>query len=214
MNFLSHYFFYKTKDPYYNTGLILPDLVKNYCNSHINPIGNFNRPALISLAEGSLKHLECDKKFHNSEFFKISTHFLSAAFDAECQWPRKWFLNHLLMEILLDRVLMDKYEKLCEQFYYDLSCVNIEEIGVFLKMIGLSNPQNFQIGFERFVNSKFIFEYQHNEKICFALNKVYQKVGINYEWTNEDNLLIQNKLPEILEFLKGKLDDLSNELKL
>jgi hypothetical protein len=214
MNFLSHYFFYKTKDPYYNTGLILPDLVKNYCNSHINPIGNFNRPALISLAEGSLKHLECDKKFHNSEFFKISTHFLSAAFDAECQWPRKWFLNHLLMEILLDRVLMDKHEKLCEQFYYDLSCVNIEEIGVFLKMIGLSNPQNFQIGFERFVNSKFIFEYQHNEKICFALNKVYQKVGINYEWTNEDNLLIQNKLPEILEFLKGKLDDLSNELKL
>jgi hypothetical protein len=118
------------------------------------------------------------------------------------------------MEILLDRVLMDKHEKLCEQFYYDLSCVNIEEIGVFLKMIGLSNPQNFQIGFERFVNSKFIFEYQHNEKICFALNKVYQKVGINYEWTNEDNLLIQNKLPEILEFLKGKLDDLSNELKL
>jgi len=214
MNFLSHYFFYKTKDPYYNTGLILPDLVKNYCNSHINPIGNFNRPAFISLAEGSLKHLECDKKFHNSEFFKISTHFLSAAFDAECQWPRKWFLNHLLMEILLDRVLMDKHEKLCEQFYYDLSCVNIEEIGVFLKMIGLPNPQNFQIGFERFVNSKFIFEYQHNEKICFALNKVYQKVGINYEWTNEDNLLIQNKLPEILEFLKGNLDDLSNELKL
>jgi hypothetical protein len=214
MNFLSHYFFYKTQDPYYNTGLILPDLVKNYCNSHINPIGKFNRPAFIALAEGSLTHLECDRKFHNSEFFKSTTHFLSDAFDSECQWPRKWFLNHLLMEILLDRVLMDKNEKLCEQFYHDLTKVNVEEIGVFLKMIGLPNPQNFQIGFERFVDSKFIFEYQHNEKICFALNKVYQKVGIDYEWTNEDNVLIQKKLPKILEFLKGKLDDLNHELKI
>jgi hypothetical protein len=118
------------------------------------------------------------------------------------------------MEILLDRVLMDEHEELCTQFYQDLSHVNTEEICVFLKMIGLPNPQNFQIGFDRFVNSRFIFEYKHNEKISFALNRVYQKVGINYEWTIEDNLLLQKKLPEILYFIKGCLDDLSNELKI
>ena len=117
------------------------------------------------------------------------------------------------MEILLDRVLMDEHDGLCVQFYQDLSLVNLEEICLFLKMIGLPNPQNFQIGFERFVNSKFIFEYQHNEKICFALNRVYQKVGIDYEWTNEDNVLLQKKLPEILYFIKENLNDLAIEVK-
>lgn len=213
MNFLSHYYFYKTKNPYFNTGLILPDLVKSYCNTRIKPIGKFNRPAFIALADGSLTHLECDRKFHNSLFFKQTTGFLSDTLDKECNWPRKWFLNHLLMEILLDRVLMDEHDGLCAQFYQDLSLVNTEEICVFLKMIGLSNPQNFQIGFERFVKARFVFEYKHNEKISFALNKVYQKVGINYEWTIEDNALLQKKLPEILYFIKENLNDLAIEIK-
>lgn len=214
MNFLAHYFFYKTKDPYFNTGLILPDLVKNYCQTHIKPVGQFNRPAFVGLANGSLTHLECDRKFHNSAFFSLSTKFLAETLNDECHWPRKWFLNHLLMEILLDRVLMDQHKDLCSQFYHDLSKVDVEEIGVFLKMIGVNNPQNFQIGFERFVKSQFIFEYQYNEKISFALNKVYQKVGIEYEWTNEDKELLHNKLPELLNFIHDHVDNLKLELEI
>jgi hypothetical protein len=42
---------------------------------------------------------------------------------------------------------------------------------------------------------------------------VYQKVGIDYEWTNEDNVLLQKKLPEILYFIKENLNDLAIELK-
>jgi hypothetical protein len=42
---------------------------------------------------------------------------------------------------------------------------------------------------------------------------VYQKVGINYEWTIEDNAVLQKKLPEILYCIKENLNDLAIELK-
>lgn len=214
MNFLSHYFFYQKQDPYFNTGLILPDLVKNYCQTHIQISGHFNRPAFINLAEGCQTHLNCDKKFHNSEFFKSTTNYLSETFDAQCAWPRKWFLNHLLMEILLDRVLMDMHSNLCQSFYNNLQQVDIDELLVFIRKLGVVNGQNFKIGFEKFVEHQFLFEYQYNEKISFALNKVYQKVGIPYEFTKDDQRMIENQMPKLLEFIRYKLDDLVQELDL
>lgn len=213
MNFLSHYYFYKSDDPYYNTGLVLPDLVKTFCKAHLRPGSDFVNPGFSALGAGSLMHLEADRKFHNSVFFHETLAFTSGLLDAACGWPRKWFLNHLLCEILIDRVLMDRHESLCTDFYGQLEKTDTGRITMFLKLSGILNYQNFAPGLERFVSIRFIFEYLHNEKIFLALNRVYQRLGIVYEWTPEDQSLLLSQIPEILKYIDKNLDKLVLELK-
>jgi len=213
MNFLSHYYFYRSDDPYYNTGLVLPDLVKNFCKAHLRPGNNFVNPAFSALSEGSLMHLEADRKFHNSSFFHETLALTSGLLDASCGWPRKWFLNHLLCEILIDRVLIDRHETLCADFYRQLENTDANKIALFLKLSGVLNYQNFAPGLERFVSIRFIFEYLHNEKIVLALNRVYQRLGIAYNWTQEDQTLLLSQIPEILNYIDTNLSKLEFELK-
>lgn len=213
MNFLSHYHFFKTEDTYYNTGLVLPDLVRNFCKSHLKPGNSFNRPALDALNRGSMRHLEADKLFHNSAYFIRMTGFISEYLDPEAPWPRKWFLNHLLCEILTDRVLMDRQSGLCTEFYTQLEHTDPAQITLYLKLSGVRNYQNFAEAFQRFVSVRFIFEYMHNENIIRALSRVYARVGIAYEWTDADRSLLLRHIPGLLRYMDTQLQMLENDLK-
>ncbi len=213
MNFLSHYHFYKSEDPYYNVGLVLPDLVRNICKTHLRPNEQYDNPIHESLGKGSRDHIEGDRIFHQSEFFRACESHISGLLDKQAAWPRKWFLNHLLLEIGLDRALMDLYPDLCTNFYQQLEQADIKELTSFLQVSGKEDFSKFGQGYERFVTFRFIFDYKHNEKIIFALSRVYLRTGIQYEWTeNDKNVLLEN-LPEILRFISAKIDNLKKELK-
>jgi hypothetical protein len=214
MNFIAHYHYYKTEDSYYNLGLVLPDLVKSFCKTHLKPAERMVHPQMNALNQGSIIHLKADKLFHNSFYFTACEKHLSELVDSKAQWPRKWFLNHLLCEILLDRIIIDKYPDICEQFYNDLSSTNQEQVALYLKLNGINNFQNFAIGLEKFVTAKFIFDYKHNEKILLALSRVYQRLGIDYEWTDYDKSLLLESLPIQLEFMSLGYEHLKTELKI
>jgi hypothetical protein len=214
MNFISHYHFYKTVDSYYNVGLVLPDLVKNFCKTHLKPKEQFVQRTMNSINSGSKMHLEADRIFHQSLFFKESEKFLSHLMDNKAIWPRKWFLNHLLCEILIDRLIMERHSNEVDDFYMHLKNIDPAQVELYLKLIGIQNYQNFTPGFERFVNNPFLFEYIHNEKIIYALGRVYQRIGINYEWKEEDKNLLLYAIPKQLEYMDERFQLLKGELKL
>ena len=213
MNFIAHYHFYRTDDRYYNVGLVLPDLVRNFCKIHLRPNHVFQHPQLRALSMGSQMHLDSDKLFHNSSFFRQCEDLCGYLLDDKARWPRKWFLNHLLSEILLDRIIIEKYPGIVESFYADLSKANPEHTELFLKMNGINNYQNFTPALQRFVNVAFIFEYLHNEKIVLALGRVYSRLGIDYQWTDEDRAHLMRHIPIILNFIDLELNKLESELK-
>lgn len=213
MNFLSHYHFYKSDDTYYNVGLVLPDLVRNICKTHLRPNKSYANPIHESLGKGSRDHIEGDRIFHQSEFFTVCQNHISDLLDKQAAWPRKWFLNHLLLEIVLDRALMDLNTNLCSDFYNQLEKCDIQELTIFLEHLGVLDFSKFGTGYARFVNFRFIFDYKHNEKIFFALSRVYLRTGIQYVWTEDDKHLLLQNLPEILRFIHTQLDNLKKELK-
>jgi len=213
MNFIAHYHFYKSDDCYYNLGLVLPDLVKSFCKTHLKPSEPLVHPSLNNLNQGSIVHLNADKLFHNSFYFTTCEKHLSEIADTKAQWPRKWFLNHLLCEILLDRIIIDQYPNIVEQFYKDLKSVNTEQVALYLKKTGVNNPQNFNEGLDRFVSAQFIFDYINNEKIILALSRVYRRLGIDYEWTEVDKALLLEIIPIQLQFMKQGYEHLKSELK-
>lgn len=212
MNFIAHYHFYKKDDAHYNLGLVLPDLVKNFCKLHLKPADSYVNRILNSLNEGSKIHLQGDKTFHNSESFKVCQDYISDLLDPFATWPRKWFLNHILTEILLDRVIMDRYSDEALNFYKQLESVDRSKVELYLKLSGIQSYQNFNPSFERFVSSRFIFEYLHNERIIYALGRLYSRVGIQYEWTENDKNLILFHLDKLLDFIDLQYDNFKLDL--
>lgn len=214
MNFLAHFNFYRSGDPYYNAGLVLPDLVRSFCKERLKLKTHYTNPVFESLKNGSLAHMEADRIFHQSSFFKTAESYISKHLDPAAQWPRKWFLNHLMVEIALDRALMDINPSLCQDFYDQLGSCDPELTGQFLKASDVSNYEQFAVSFTRFVNFAFIFDYQYNEKIVLALSRVYQRSGIAYEWTENDRNMIVGQLPGIISAVKSLIPGLVNELKI
>jgi hypothetical protein len=213
MNFLSHFYFHQEENHHYNCGLVLPDLVKNFCQARLILQADYKNDIKNALKSGSEQHQTADKIFHNSEFFNQANVAFASILNHHGNWPRKWFLNHLLVEILLDRALMDENPTLCETFYNHLNQVKLPLTIEFLKESGVKQAHSFDDKFKRFVNFPFIFDYQHNEKIIFALSRVYQKVGIEYEWTSTDKEVLLGHLPSLLEICKDMMPTLRDTLK-
>ncbi len=214
MNFLAHYYFDRSEDIYFNVGLILPDLSRNFCKGHLNLKQEFDNPVFDALKNGSLMHLQKDKIFHQSAFFIDVQKQISLLLNAEALWPRKWFLNHVLAEIMLDRVLMDEHPGLCENFYADLERADANVISDFLRVGGVVNHSLFPERYQKFIEHQFIFNYQHNEKLIIALSRLYLKVGIQYEWQKADEDLLNHHFVAILDIIAPKVEYLTKELKL
>jgi hypothetical protein len=212
MNFLSHYHFYRSADTYYNVGLVLPDLVRNICKTHIKLSTSYVNEPHTFLAKGSHAHLEGDRIFHQSRFFNVCQSYISERLDPTAAWPRKWFLNHLLLEIALDRVLMEQHPLLCKDFYNDLELADVDNLTSFLQISKIPDTSLFAPGYQRFVSFPFIFDYMHNEKIILALSRVYSRIGIDYQWSKTDKHTLMSELPGILDFISGQVANLEQEL--
>jgi len=209
MNFLSHYHFFKKESAYYNLGLILPDLIKSFCGKHYKSDKEFVHKQMRDLKSGADLHLKTDIIFHQSEVFSKMEHFIAEQLDEEAKWPRKWFFNHLLAEILIDRIIIEKFPETCDNFYANFDRIDSSIVSTFLKINGIQNYQNFAPGMEKFVKAAFLFDYKHNENIILALARVYQRTGVKYLFTKEDGLYLAKHLDTLLYYFDLQHDTLS-----
>lgn len=212
MNFISHYHFYKKDDNHYHLGLILPDLIKSICRTHYKSNGPFVNRIFHRLDEGCITHLNSDKIFHQSAVFEDIQNHLSEQLDEASAWPRKWFFNHIMTEILIDRVIMEKHPNECFEFYREIESIDENQLELFLKMNHIPNYQNFRPGFQNFVKNRFLFEYMNNEKLLFALSRVYSRIGIQYEFTKNDYQLLEERLENLLYYIDLQYDTLKKQL--
>lgn len=186
MNFLSHYFFDARKaDPYYNFGLILPDLLRNLKSSRIRPE---NHPGLFTdqpekhIVEGCVKHQLTDKNFHNSIFFEqVNQEIKKLLTSGEAEFKRIFFVYHILTEMLLDRYLLKKYPLLGEEFYQSLNDCDEKILYNFLLKFNVEPAaiQRFIEFFNHFRNSKFLMAYVDNEKFIYSLNRILTRMQVD-----------------------------------
>ncbi len=202
MNFLSHFHFDRNLDINYNLGLVFPDLYKNFINKKLLIDSNNKNNFWLGCAQ----HIERDRKFHNSIFFKNLSDFTSNHLDKKVNYERKWFLNHILLEIVLDRYLMDKYPNLCENFYDNLNKINLPEIINLLSTTNSFDTEVFEKKYSHFVKVHYIFSYKDNNKISYALQRIFEKVGINSK-----SILMNEKI--IIEFIPKLLEEIDKEIK-
>lgn len=188
MNFLSHYYFERyALDSHQVLGGLLPDLLKNVDKTYNIQIQKFENqlefhPQAIAISKGWKRHVEVDRIFHNSDFFYNHTHQLRKNIEyIVSDLPiRSSFLAHIGLELLLDHILIEKQHLSVARMYEHLENIDKTIVKKYLKTFNSVDEERFFRFYDRFVESKYIFEYQKIENIPHALYNICKRI-----WTFE-----------------------------
>ena len=197
MNYLSHYYFDRDEDnKYYNIGLILPDLSRSHiAKLRINPYKNitFTTKEISSMNDGCNKHFASDRKFHNwmtfVELTNKATDMIRESGDKDIN--RDYFITHIMVEILLDKILLDKNPSLADDFYAMIDSVEMDWILKFMRYAGLQDDELWKGQHRRFMKAGFLKSYTSIENVIAAVEGVSANLGMIELNDDQRNLLIE-----------------------
>lgn len=184
MNFLSHYYFERyAVEPEQVLGGLLPDLLKNVDKSYSFQIHKYDdvikgTPKAQAITEGWERHVEIDRLFHNSEFFYKHTHQLRLAIENDiADLPiRASFLAHIALELLLDHELIAHDLLNVGRLYEYLAQVDSKAVALYLQNLGGVDIDRFFAFYDRFVASRYIFDYAKVENLPHALFSICRRI--------------------------------------
>lgn len=187
MNFLSHFYFERQNtNDYIVMGVVLPDLIKNADkNWNLNPQKDeylFRDVAdYAGILEGWKRHLEVDRLFHSSEFFKEQTAVLKQLLLPALQsGPVKpFFLAHIGLELVLDHLLLTRNHVDTDRLYVQLDAADSDSLEGFLRLAGLPDQQRFAKFLSEFISSRYLFSYEKMENITYSLNRICMRLWKN-----------------------------------
>lgn len=184
MNFLSHYYFDRAiNNPYAVFGMLLPDLIRNADKTWIiHPEKHKERFSINvnqeSILRGWKRHLEVDRLFHDSDFFKHHQHQIKLTI-RECitgSPVKPFFLGHISLELLLDNLLISEGLVSINNLYIHLDKIDDDEIDLFLSLNGITDRQRFHNFFENFKKEKYLYSYADVDKITYALKQICKRL--------------------------------------
>lgn len=193
MNFFGHYYIDgKADDPYFNFGLVYPDLFRDLLREkalkrNIEP----ESQKLLKLNAGIIQHINRDKWFHHTAIFVKGDQFMKDEFaksGLDQLIPRSWFLAHVFFELALDRQLVIHYPERVEAFYADLDFLkqNIKEAEQWFCNYGQFEKLSERL--KRISQDKYIFAYTNNEMLISALWRVYKQAGLKTEFMKMEKI--------------------------
>tara|TARA_B100001057_G_C22535184_1_gene827365 strand:+ start:35 stop:691 length:657 start_codon:yes stop_codon:yes gene_type:complete len=197
VNYLSHYYFDRDEDnKYFNLGLILPDLARAHiAKLRINPYKNitFTTKEIASMNDGCNKHFASDRKFHNwmtfVELTNKATDMIRESGDKDIN--RDYFITHIMVEILLDKILLDKNPSLADDFYAMIDSVEMDWILKFMRYSGLQDDELWKGQHRRFMKAAFLKSYTSIENVIAAVEGVCANLGMIELNDDQRNLLIE-----------------------
>lgn len=220
MNFLSHFYFERDNDDENIViGVILPDLVKN-AQKDINlyPLKERhlfeNTEHLQSLLTGWERHLEVDRIFHSSDFFKIQTNALKQLILPvfENSPVKPFFLAHIGLELILDHLLTIQGVVNIPVFYEQMRRSDKAAVADFLKKCGMEDTTVFFRFLENFISSRYLLSYQKIENISYALNRICMRLWEN-PFTEPQLALLTEKLSLFKDSIAADYKVIFNEIE-
>jgi hypothetical protein len=222
MNYLSHYYFDQLNpDPYKVLGVALPDLVKNHNRRwNIRPEKYAHRwesnEKLRGIYEGWARHMQVDQLFHDSDFFKresgiITSHIRSLPLETKGIKP--FMVGHIGLELMLDTLLIQSERIKPIDFYKTLNACELPHIEGFLVGNEIEEAQSFFGFYERFCSVQYLLNYENQDSIVYALNRIQYRLSGSY-FSEHDNLALKNAFSYLLPNLEERYLSIFEEIEL
>ncbi len=212
MNFISHYYFdQKTGHPYFNLGLFLPDMFSichlNWRYAQSIPVV---KPQVHDLVEGIEMHQLLDSDFHHSAFFHKYSNMVNSMIELEATplKRRKYFIAHVLVELVIDKILIEKDEHILYSLYDDMEKIDTAYLPLlFDRKASYTKP--FLTFFENFRTRKYLFNYTRNEALIFVINKILERIRIPVISDKKDLLTLNRVINQTHKVLRENFSELS-----
>lgn len=187
MNYFAHGIRF-LEQPYYLAGTALPDWL-NVVDRRVRVRSQGARPwvthpdsAWRDLAQGVLQHHHDDRWFHQSRTFADLSHRFTEQLRELLQPDpgfRPLFVGHILVELLLDSVLIERNSEQLDKYYDQLDTLDGEVISQFVNRCSRHPTDRMSWWLRRFCEERFLYDYPDNEKLLTRLNQVMRRVQLN-----------------------------------
>lgn len=199
MNFISHYYHeLPVADDYFIAGVVLPDILSNFSKRHgskvrLNPASFVatDDPAIQAIGEGVRQHYYVDAFFHDSEYFDAMTDMIEAVihdYPFECFQRRLFAFSHVFLELLMDRVIMQRDITICDNMYRHLEGVDERKIEHFFSaQTATEVPESIASHFSVFVQRRFLYHYLDDARFTGILDAINTSFG-NPAFSKQDKM--------------------------
>lgn len=210
MNYVSHFYCLKVQNPYYTLGALLPDILNNFSFLHNKHFKSYD-PNLLNLEErmlwqGIAQHYADDNFFHSMSFFKKGMLLIEKEMHGNFllkDLKRKYLISHVLYELILDHMILERSPYIISSIYNDLEAVDTIVLKNFLeKIIGENEEISlFLDSYVRFLNRRFLNFYTVENNLVKSLHMVSGKIS---QW--EFNEEIVKEFVTIIKKVKEEID--------
>ncbi|MBN2434496.1 MAG: DUF479 domain-containing protein [Spirochaetes bacterium] len=187
MNFLSHYHIQSIPDNNeYSIGVTLPDIISLYQNPKpissriITDIADKQNisPQESRLVCGMNAHYQADKIFHTSPWFTNSMQSVCNLYTDVFNKHLPQSLSHILVEILLDKFLIENNPEIISKFYDQYQKFNIKTAHNLFERCAFYDKSLFEKSFTRFKTLRYIENYRTYSGIAQTLKQISERLDI------------------------------------
>jgi len=211
LNYISHYFIDGINGlPYYNLGLILPDLAGIF-DRHLKLLDVSTEVEMTKtnheLYSGIMKHYQLDSIFHQSNYFVTYTgkikHYFTIT-DFQHQPNRQHFLAHFLLELAIDMVIINREEGILNHFYAEFDKVEKQPFINFFNYTDTEKINGFYLFVDKFRAKRYLYNFVSADAVVFVIQKIQERIGLKVI----DNQIEIDKLKKCIEMIAS---DISSE---
>ena len=186
MNYFAHGMRY-TDRPYFLAGTAIPDWLSvvdrkvRVRGQHVKPLADGSGEAAAELAAGVLQHLDDDQWFHNSAAFYETSGELTRLFRERLAGEdgyRSGFLGHIVTELLLDGVLVERNPLLLDAYYDALLSIDPAIIEQSVNRMARKSTSRLAALIPRFIDEQFLRDYSDPPRLAFRLNQVLRRIKL------------------------------------
>lgn len=186
MNYFSHALQFLDR-PTFVIGTSMPDMLSvvdrrmRLRARRVDPFADGSGTFEAELAAGILQHLEDDRWFHQTRgFLEISgelTRLFKEVLGSE-DGIRCPFLGHIVTELQLDGVLIERYPKQLDQYYERLAEIDAQAVEASVNRMATKTSDGLAYLIGRFHEEQFLRDYGEPERLLIRLNQVMLRVRL------------------------------------
>ncbi len=175
-------------NPYFVAGVATPDwlsVVNRKCRARAKlaaPFTTHEDPRRAALAKGIVQHHEDDAWFHQSDAFgKLQFDFtrrFREALPGDTSM-RPGFLGHIVVELLLDAILIERDIGGLDNYYHALDSLDSELVGEWVSEMATVPAVGLPYLIDRFREVRFLYDYLDDAKLLYRINGVLRRVKLD-----------------------------------
>ncbi len=189
MNFVSH--FYLDRDvcsSMYMLGVGTPDLLSSFKEGI--RLRQSRLPLIlesdvsedqIQFYNGVIRHFEVDRLFHSSEFFLRETRHISALLKSEfseLEIERVFFVAHITLELLMDRILILDNEEMLKEYYAHYTHRTVIQAARFTEWVCRKILPTYEAYLRKVATRQYLYNYKDISFILMVMEQIFRKVGL------------------------------------